>query len=286
MGRDGLAAATDDFVGREILQDDVVADGPVRGLIATLQSRAVAPQPGDPAPLLAHWLYCLPYTPLADAGPDGHPRRGATTPPDAPPRRMWAGSEIAFHRPLRIGATIRRRSTVAELAEKQGRSGRLLFVTIDHALSDGDGPVLNDRQQIVYRDLPPPDARPQPPEPAPAAPQWQRRIDPDPVLLFRYSALTFNSHRIHYDRSYATGVEGYPGLVVHGPLVATLMLHELVARHPTSDVASYSFRAVRPIFDTSPFHIGGSLGDDGAAHLFAADDSGALCFTATARLRR
>jgi 3-methylfumaryl-CoA hydratase len=285
MARGGQTAEAEQFVGREISETDVVGDGPVRGLIATLDSRVAAPRPGDPTPLLAHWLYCLPYTPLADAGPDGHARHGATTPPGAPPRRMWAGSEIAFHRPLRIGATVTRRSTIAELTEKQGRSGRLLFVTIDHALSDGDGAVLTDRQRIVYRDLPSPDAPPPAPEPAPADPQWRRQIDPDPVLLFRYSALTFNSHRIHYDRSYATGIEGYPGLVVHGPLVATLMLHDLVARHPEGDVAVYSFRAIRPLFDTAPFFIGGSLDSAGTARLFAADGSGALCFSATATLR-
>jgi 3-methylfumaryl-CoA hydratase len=198
---------------------------------------------------------------------------------------MWAGSEVAFHRPLRIGAAITRRSTITDLTEKHGRSGRLLFVTIDHALSDSDGPILTDRQAIVYRDLPSSGAQSQPPEPAPADAQWRRQIDPDPVLLFRYSALTFNSHRIHYDRSYATGVEGYPGLVVHGPLVATLLLHELIARHPEADVAAYRFRAIRPLFDTAPFFVCGSLDASGSAELFAADDSGALCFSATVTLR-
>jgi len=285
MAREQRRAEAPTWIGREISTTEVVGDGPVRGLIATLESREVAPQAGDSLPLLAHWLYGLSYTPLADAGPDGHARRGGLAPPVAPPRRMWAGSDISFHRPLRIGATFTRRSTVGDVTEKEGRSGRLMFVRIDHALSDGDGPILDEAQTLVYRDPPVPGAPSPEPQPGPAEHQWQRQIVPDPVLLFRYSALTFNSHRIHYDRRYAMEVEGYPGLVVHGPLIATLLLHELIAHHPAADVASFSFRAVRPLFDTAPFFVSGSLDGAGSAALFASDKSGALCVSATAVLR-
>jgi 3-methylfumaryl-CoA hydratase len=285
MAREGLTTAAPAWIGRDITEADIVGDGPVRGLIATLDSHIATPQPGDAAPLLAHWLCCLSYTPLADAGPDGHVRHGALTPPVAPPRRMWAGSDISFHRPLRIGAAITRHSKIGDVTEKLGRTGRLMFVRVDHEISDRDGPLLNEAQTLVYRDPPVPGAPSPAPQPAPAERQWQRRIDPDPVMLFRYSALTFNSHRIHYDRRYATEVEGYPGLVVHGPLIATLLLHELIAHHPAADVTTYSFRAVRPIFDTAPFLLYGALDSAGSAQLFAADDSGALCFSATATLR-
>jgi 3-methylfumaryl-CoA hydratase len=272
-----------DWVGRETEEQDVVAPGPVRGLVASLHSQLVTPQPGEPTPLLAHWLYFLPYTPAAETGSDGHPRRGGFLPPVPLPRRMWAGSDITFHRPLAIGAEVVRRSRIADVSEKHSRTGALIFVRVDHEVRDGDGPVVSERQTIVYRDLPA--GAPPPPQPAPANTQWRRQIEPDPVLLFRYSALTFNGHRIHYDRSYATGEEGYPGLVVHGPLIATLLLHELVARHPGANVAAYSFRAIRPIFDIAPFDICGSLDGAGKAALFAAGPDGALCMSATATLR-
>ncbi len=285
MAREQRTAAEPTWIGRELAATDVVGAGPIRGLIATLESRDVTPQPGDATPLLAHWLYALPYTPLADTGPDGHARRGGLAPPAAPPRRMWAGSDITFHRPLRIGDEITRRSTVGSVTEKEGRTGRLMFVRIDHALSDHDGPILDEAQTLVYRDPPVPGGPSPEAQPAPVEHQWQRQVTPDPVLLFRYSALTFNSHRIHYDRRYAIEVEGYPGLVVHGPLIATLLLHELVARHPAVDVATFSFRAVRPIFDTAPFFVCGSLDGTGSAALFATDGTGALCVGATATFR-
>jgi 3-methylfumaryl-CoA hydratase len=285
MARKQRTAEAPTWIGRETSDNDVVGEGPVRGLITTLESRIVSPQPGDAVPLLAHWLYCLPYTPLADAGPDGHARRGGLAPPAAPPRRMWAGSDIRFHRPLRIGTTVTRRSRIGDVTEKEGRSGRLMFVRIDHEWSDDDGAVLDEAQTLVYRDPPVTDAPAPDPRPAPAEHQWQHRIVPDPVLLFRYSALTFNSHRIHYDRRHAMEAEGYAGLVVHGPLIATLLLHALIAEHPSADVASFSFRAVRPIFDVAPFFIAGSLDGAGSAALFASDESGALCVSANAVLR-
>jgi 3-methylfumaryl-CoA hydratase len=273
------------WVGRNILGRDVVSPGAVQGLRSTLADDASEPAAGSVAPLLVHWLHFLPQHPMSQVGPDGHPRRGDFLPPVDLPRRMWAGGRLQFLRPLRVGAAITRRSTIAEVREKSGRTGRLVFVAVDHEIADEGGICIRERHDIVYRDMPAPDAPAPDPIAAPQSAQWRRRIVPDPVLLFRYSALTLNGHRIHYDQPYVTQVEGYPGLVVHGPLIATLLLHELAARHPGADVASFSFRAIRPIFDITPFSVCGSLGADGSASLFAADESGALCMEASAALR-
>ena len=273
------------WIGRQEEITDIVAPDAARGLVATIASRDVAPVPGEPAPLLTHWLRFLPIVPLDRVGADGHPRRGDFLPDVDLPRRMWAGSSLRFERPVGIGTTMTLRSTIAGVAEKDGRSGRLVFVSVDHEIFDDQGLALAESQDIVYRDVPQPGAAPPAAQPAPADPHWTRRIDPDPVLLFRYSALTFNGHRVHYDRPYAMAEEGYPGLVVHGPMIATLLLHELLARHPGADVAAFRFRAVRPIFDIAPFFVCGSLSADGIAHLFARDETGALCMDATATLR-
>lgn len=270
------------WLDREEVESDVISPGPVRRLHSTLCSTEIEPMTGDPTPLLAHWLYFLPHHPLSQAGRDGHPRRGGFLPPIALPRRMWAGGRLEFYRPLRIGASGARRSVVSEIVEKQGRRGDLVFVTVDHEIIDEAGPVLVERQDIVYCAADAPGQPPPEPIPAPETPGWSRRIDPDPVLLFRYSALTFNGYRIHYDRPYATEVEGYPGLVVHGPLIATMLLHELHARHPSRRVAKFAFRALKPVFDTGPFFVCGTLEGEESARLFAADNSGALCMDARA----
>ncbi|MDT0509944.1 MaoC family dehydratase N-terminal domain-containing protein [Novosphingobium sp. MMS21-SN21R] len=275
-------ATLTDWTGRTEEAEDIVSAGAVKALVATLSSQEIAPQSGDAAPLLSHWLHFLPSVPQSNLGADGHPARGAFLPPVTLPRRMWASSALQFVRPLLIGSPVTRRSTIASVTERTGRSGSLVFVEVDHVVSDAEGPVVSERQTIVYRSAPTPGAPSPAPVPAPQSSQWSRRIDPDPVLLFRYSALTFNGHRIHYDQPYATGVEGYPGLVVHGPLIATLLLHELTARHPGLSVTGYRFRAVSPLFDTAPFHICGALEADGTARLFATNESGALCMDAAA----
>ncbi len=276
--------ALTDWIGRTEEADDVIGPRALQALIATLSSQVIAPLPGDAAPLLSHWLHFLAAVPQSDLGLDGHPARGTFLPPVTLPRRMWASSALRFMRPLLIGSAVTRRSTIASVTEKTGRSGNLVFVEIDHVVSDQHGDVLSERQTIVYRDAALPGAPGPAPIAAPLSPEWSRRIVPDPVLLFRYSALTFNSHRIHYDQPYATGVEGYPGLVVHGPLIATLLLHELVARHPGARVTAYHFRAVSPLFDTAPFDVCGSFRPDGTAHLFARNHRGELCMEATVTL--
>jgi 3-methylfumaryl-CoA hydratase len=198
---------------------------------------------------------------------------------------MWAGSQFRFHAPLRIGDAVTRTSTIAEVTEKSGRTGPLVFVTVRHEVArDGaTEPAITEFHDIVYREAPRPDDVPPQPQAAPEGAVWQRRWVPDDVLLFRYSALTFNGHRIHYDRRYVTEIEGYPGLVVHGPLIATLLLDLLRHERPEAEVVEYSFRAVRPTFDINPFFVCGAPQQDGrTVRLWAKDRDGWLTMDATA----
>ncbi len=272
------------WIGRGQDASDVIDARRAAALAATLDLDA-APGEGEPLPPLWHWLGFLPCDRASDLGEDGHARRGGFLPPVPLPRRMWAGSRFEFARPLRVGVPVGRRSTVESVDLKQGRSGALVFVTVRHAFTDADGPLLDEWHDIVYREPPTPDAPTPPVQSAPTDAAWERTLVPDPVLLFRYSALTFNGHRIHYDRSYATGVEGYPGLVFHGPLQATLLLELLRAERPSAAVATFAFRALRPVFDTAPLTVCGAPAEDGTVRLWIRDPDGALAMDATATLR-
>jgi len=280
----GLAA----WIGRSETVHDRFDPTPVRALAATLDHAAAPVADGDPLPPLWHWLYFLPLHRQSEIGPDGHARRGGFLPPVPLPRRMWAGSQFEFRSPLRVGATATRRSTIDSVTTKQGRSGTLVFVRVRHEVfcKAAAEPALVEFHDIVYRAARQPgDAEP-PPQAAPTGAAWTRQVLPDPVLLFRYSALTFNGHRIHYDRRYVTEAEGYPGLVVHGPLIATLLL-DLVRRElPRAEVTAFRFKALRPTFDLDPFHVEGRLLEDGrAVHLWARNPEGWLTMDATATLR-
>jgi 3-methylfumaryl-CoA hydratase len=271
------------WIGRTESITDVVTTTPLRALAATLDRDDPAPRPGDPVPPCWHWLYFLPVHPQSELGPDGHAKRGGFLPPVPLPRRMWAGSRCEFLRPLRVGDAIRRDSRIADVSGKQGRSGMLIFVNVRHEISDESGVAIVDEHDIVYRDDPKPGDSPVPIQLAPASHHWARTIQPDDVLLFRYSALTFNGHRIHYDRRYATEVEGYPGLVVHGPLIATLLLDLLRRNLPGATVARFSLRAMKPTFDLSPFQVCGRVDADGrSVHLWAQHADGAMAMDATA----
>ena len=271
------------WVGRRESATDVIAPGPAERLSATLGREDAAPRPGDALPPGWHWLYFLEATPRADLGSDGHARRGGFLPPVTLPRRMWAGGRIAFHRPLRVGAAARRESEVLSVAPKRGRGGPLVFVTVRHVVSDGDGPAIEEEHDIVYRDAPHPATPPPRGEPPPAEAAWRRAFEPDAALLFRFSALIFNAHRIHYDRDYATGAEGYPGLLVHGPLTAILLLDLLRDECPGRRLARFDYRALAPLFDTAPFTVAGAPQGDGAV-LWAERSDGALAMRATAAL--
>jgi 3-methylfumaryl-CoA hydratase len=270
------------WIGKTAAAEDRVMPGPAHALAATLD-RDLQFAEGDPLPPPWHWLYFVSMSPMAETGPDGHPKRGGFLPPVPLPRRMWAGSRMEFFRPLRVGDTIRRVSEITHVGAKEGRSGPLVFVTVRHEIAGPDGPVLTEEHDIAYRDLPKAGEKAPPARAAPPDAAWQREIVADPVLLFRYSALTYNSHRIHYDHPYVTAVEGYPGLVVHGPLLATLLLDLLLRNQPQAIITRFEFRARLPLFDTAPFSVCGRPDPDGGmVNLWAQDAAAQLCMDATA----
>jgi 3-methylfumaryl-CoA hydratase len=275
-----------EWIGRRESREDVITAWPAAALAATLDRHDPPPQPGDALPPLAHWLFFKPLYPESAVGPDGHAKRGAFLPPIPLPRRMWAGSRIAFEAALRVGDDATRESSIVDVRRKQGRSGPLAFVVVRHTITAQDRIAIVEEHDIVYRADASPGVAPSEPPRAPVEAAWTREIEPDAVLLFRYSALTFNSHRIHYDRRYVTEVEGYPGLVVHGPLIATLLVDLLRRAMPGAQVARFDFRAISPLFDTAPFFVRGQPSHDGkSVHLWAANVHGALAMDATATLR-
>lgn len=271
------------WIGRSESRQDQLTATPVAALSATLDRDDPAPGNGTELPPLWHWLYFTPLTRHSEIGEDGHAKRGGFLPPVPLPRRMWAGGRLDFLQPLRVGENVTRVSTIKDVTVKEGRTGSLVFVCVRHEFSNAQGLALAEEHDIVYRDAPAPDAPPPAPTPAPRDEQFRREIVPDPVLLFRYSALTFNGHRIHYDRSYVTGVEGYPGLIVHGPLIATLLM-DLLRRHlPDAVVKRFSFKAVRPTFDIHPFTVCGKR-EGHTVTLWGRDHEGWLTMQATAEL--
>ena len=277
-----------DWIGRSETVEDTATATPYAALSATLdQPDTTRPASGTPLPPLWHWLYFLPIHAQSDIGPDGHARRGGFMPPVPLPRRMWAGSDFEFHEPLRVGDALSRTSTLIDVKEKSGRTGSLIFVRVRHEIRRNGAPevALTEHHNIVYRAAAEPGDVAPPPPAAPDPSAWQRSIVPDDVLLFRYSALTFNGHRIHYDRQYVTEVEGYPGLIVHGPLIATLLMDLLRRQQPDARVLRFEFKAVRPTFDTHAFSVHGQPSPDGkTVHLWGRDHGGWLTMDATATL--
>jgi 3-methylfumaryl-CoA hydratase len=275
------------WIGKTETVTDTITATPYAALSATLDRDPEEPPAGTPLPPLWHWLYFLPLYRQSEVGPDGHAQRGGFLPPVPLPRRMWAASQLEFNRPLRVGDAIRRVSTITDVSEKSGRTGALVFVKVRHEIRANDeaSPAIVEFHDIVFREAPKAGDVAPPPKAAPTQSRWQRRVVPDAVLLFRYSALTFNGHRIHYDRKYVTGVEGYPGLVVHGPLIATLLLDLLREKLSDATVRRYEFRAVRPLFDTNAFDVCGEPARDGrSVRLWAKDHEGSLAMDATAEI--
>jgi 3-methylfumaryl-CoA hydratase len=274
-----------DWIGRTETADDIVTATPYAALSATLDRDPARPKQGTPLPPLWHWLYFLPLHRRSEIGPDGHAKRGGFLPPVPLPRRMWAGSQLHFRQPLCVGDAVTRVSTIQSVNEKSGRSGALVFVKVRHELraNGQDDIALTELHDIVYREAAKPADVAPAPQAAPGASVWERKWVPDEVLLFRYSALTFNGHRIHYDRRYVTQVEGYPGLIVHGPLIATLLVDLLRWQLPDARVAKFEFRAVRPLFDIHPFFVCGAPQPDARTiRLWARDHEGWLAMDATA----
>lgn len=229
-------------------------------MAATLGTSAL--DVGDALPMLWHWGLFNAAMPYERLGIDGHPVTGDFLPPAGNRPRMWAGGRVEFIHPLLVGSSATRKSTVQSITEKEGRSGKLMFVTVQHEYAQDFVVCLREEQNIVYRQPGPP--RIQPNQPAPEA-EWSQDIEPSPVMLFRYSAVTFNGHRIHYDHNYVTQEEGYPGLVVHGPLIATLMCREFARTHHDKVPVSLTYRGLSPLIAPAPFTVAGRLVDDASA---------------------
>lgn len=266
---------------RETVADDLPL-GPALSARAVLDDSEPEPRAGDALPPLWQWLYFLPRAAQSRLGPDGHPQRGGFLPPVDLPRRMFAGARLTIHQPLRLGRPAVREGEIRTIEDKQGAGGRLVFVTALYRFSQDGDLCLEEEQDVVYRAPGPPLAAPQPADwPPLPADAWSRVITPDPMLLFRFSAITFNAHRIHYDRPYATEVEGYPGLVVHGPLTAMLLM-DLLRRHEPRPLARFSFRAKAPLFDLAPVRLVGRRQGESAILLEAQGPDGATAMTADA----
>ena len=231
---------------------ELLLPGPAEALGALLGVPVPDLRRGEGLPLLWHWVYLLDRPAQADLGPDGHPVRGTLpTPPGPGRRRMWAGGRVRANGSLRCDQTTTRRTSVLSVEEKQGRSGSLTFVVIQHQILQADRIVIDEEQDIVYRDAVAPTPAPAAEAdqgPVVAAAAGERSVDTSPTLLFRFSALTYNGHRIHYDRDYARDVEGYPGLLVHGPLQA-LAMAEAARASGGADHRFFEYRLVAPLFD-------------------------------------
>ena len=276
-------AALQQWVGREQVVEDTLALPPAQALAATLDLQELTLREGDPLPLPWHWLYFLPLVPTSELAADGHPVKGGFLPPVPLPRRMWAGGSIEVFSELTLGQHIRRVSTVDDVQHKTGRSGDLVFVTLRDELFAGQQLMLRERRDLVYRGASKSgSSTPQsPPQAAPRPSQWSRTMEATPPLLFRYSALTFNSHRIHYDKDYAVTKEGYADLVVQGPLCATLLLQQLGISSGGARVRRFNYTGVKPLMANTEFSLQGCIeeeaGDDGVrAHVWILDAGGAV----------
>lgn len=271
-----------EWVGREQTVEDAMNPFPARALAAALDVVHL-PGAGDVLPPAWHWLYFLDTPSAVATSQDGHPTRGGFLPAVPLPRRMWAAGNLHVEALLQLGVSAHKQSTIKSVELKQGKAGALVFVVVEHALYQQDRLCIREAQNIVYRDMPTSaSALPAGDLPTLSA-DWSTEITPDPVLLFRYSALTYNGHRIHYDRQYAIAQEFYPALVVHGPLLATLIL-DLVARQvPDARVAQFSFRAVRPTFDLGAIRVCGRRQGQQLT-LWTTDHKGYVGMTATAVL--
>jgi 3-methylfumaryl-CoA hydratase len=280
----GQSTAAETWIGNTETLTDELAVSPATAAAAILDDTESRFEPGVPLPPLWQWFYFLPRAPQSRLSPDGHPERGGFLPPIALPRRMFAGARMRFHRPLVIGRPAERHGMIRDVSEKDGRSGRLAFVTVGYDFYQDGALCIEEEQDIVYREAGAPVSAPAP-APLPSLPpgSWSSMITPTSPLLFRFSALTFNAHRIHYDRPYATEVEGYPGLVVHGPLTAVLLM-ELVRRHAPASVQRFEFRGQAPLFDLAPFRIAATPDTDSRVLLEAHGPDGRTAMTATAAL--
>ncbi|KSW27937.1 MULTISPECIES: MaoC family dehydratase N-terminal domain-containing protein [unclassified Pseudomonas] len=257
------------WIGRTQESQEELSTLLVSRLAATLGEPA--PAAGEALPPLWHWAFFQDAVPEAGLGADGHPARGGFLPPADGRNRMWAGGRLEFHEPLLVGHEASRVTTILKVEEKHGRTGALLFVTLRHDYLQEGRLALREEQDIVYREPSPPKLGGTEALPEGA---WREAVEPSPVLLFRYSAVTFNGHRIHYDWPYVTGAEGYPGLVVHGPLIATLNLRAFCRANPQARLRRFAYRGLRPLICPEPFELGGRPSGPGKAEVWAGNAAG------------
>jgi 3-methylfumaryl-CoA hydratase len=269
------------WIDRTTAASDIVTAQLVKGLRATLFMEIGTPKPGDAAPWTVHWCLGQPVYPMSELGPDGHPTRGGFLPPVPLPRRMWAGGELEFFEPLRVGDEMTRTSRISDVTMKTGSTGILCFISVEHLITTPRGTAIRERQDIVFRDMSSAQAPAQAKPSAPPSAQHRESHMADPVLLFRYSALTFNGHRIHYDRDYVTKVEGYPGLVFHGPMQAAFLVEFAAKLHGGVAPKKISYRGVQPLFEGSEFSVNANDTGDGM-ELWTANSAGQPTMKGTA----
>lgn len=272
------------WVGREEQHTERILGSVARAMAATLDC-ATPPADGDLLPPGWQWLFFNPAARRSGLGADGHPRRGGFLPPIELPRRMWAGSRIRYLADLRVGDEATRHSRIVKVENKVGKRGSLWFVTVEHTTSAGGRPCIVEEQDIVYRQATPAGSVAAGPQPYEVQPAWGRDFQPDTTLLFRYSALTFNGHRIHYDQAYARNEEGYPDLVVHGPLTATLLQQFAVEQGGGKPLSRFEFRGVSPLFVDRGFRLEGRSQEDGSLNVWARGPDGELAMSAVAAFR-
>jgi 3-methylfumaryl-CoA hydratase len=276
------------WVGRTESARTLISANPVAGLAATLD-RTQVPTDGEALPPLWHWLYFTPLARQSELGADGHPATGGFLPPIPLPRRMWAGGRLKFALPVIIGEEVSKTTAIQSITHKAGKQGPLIFVTLRHELSGPRGLAIIEEQDLVYRptasSVSPVRATPSASPPPEIGHAWSSEVVPSPALLFRYSALTFNAHRIHYDLAYAQEEEGYPQLVVHGPLIATLIADRLLA-NVQGQLSEFGFRALSPLFVDAPFKLCGNEVDTaGHCSAWAESRDGILSMSTTAIVR-
>src|SRR5436190_1136039 len=270
------------WIGRTQEATDIVTAQLVKGLRATLFQEIGEPKNGDAAPWTTHWCLAVPVFPMSQLSQDGHPTRGGFLPPVPLPRRMWAGGELEFFDALRVGDESKRSSRISDVNLKTGSTGTLCFVSVEHLITSPRGTAIRERQDIVYREATSaPQAAAKAPPPAPAAKHRESHVS-DPVLLFRYSALTFNGHRIHYDRDYVTKVEGYPGLVFHGPLQAAFIIEFAAKLHGGRPPKKFVYRGEQPLFEGSEFSVNASDNSSDGTDLWTANAEGQPTMKGTA----
>lgn len=256
-----------EWIGRTETVEDRATVRPVH-LYEALRDRPGVPKEGDPIGPMGHWFFFKPIVPQSKIGPDGHPQRGDFMPPVPLPRRMFGGARTTFHKDLLIGEKMKKVQTITNVVIKEGRTGTLVICTVKNDFHGERGLAIEEEHDIVYRGNPPADSKDSrgnsgKTNPAPDDHKWVKEITPDPVMLYRYSAATANGHRIHYDRKYVTEVEGYPGLIVHGPLTAGLLLDVALDNNPGRQLSGFRFQARAPLFDIAPFKVAGKPDEDG-----------------------